>query len=214
MKACIFDLDGVLVDTAKYHFEAWKKLAQQLGISITESDNERLKGVGRLESLDIILSLGGVTVAQSEKIALADKKNAWFVEYINEMKTEEIFPGVLDLLQDLKKHNVKIALASSSKNATTVIDKLGIRSWFEVVVDGTMIVNSKPDPEIFITAAKRLGVDPRECVVVEDAEAGVEAAKRAGMKCVGIGKLSQLGQADKVLDQISQLNLHILQNQI
>jgi len=126
------------------------------------------------------------------------------------MKAEEIFPGVLKLLTDLKKNNFRIALASSSKNATTVIGKLGIKSWFEVIVDGNMIKNSKPDPEIFLTAAKKLGVQPEECVVIEDAEAGVEAAKRAGMKCVGIGNLSQLHQADKVVNQTGELNVAML----
>ncbi|MGE0588655.1 MAG: HAD hydrolase-like protein, partial [Cyclobacteriaceae bacterium] len=119
MKACIFDLDGVIVDTAKYHFVAWKKLAEELGVSLTEDDNERLKGVSRMESLNIILSLGGLDVDDSEKIRLADKKNAWFVNYINEMKKEEIFPGVISLLQSLRENKTKIALASSSKNANT-----------------------------------------------------------------------------------------------
>ena len=210
IKACIFDLDGVLVDTAKYHFEAWKRLADELGITITAEDNEKLKGVGRLESLDIILSMGGIHLDETKRVELAEKKNAWFVDYVNEMKAEEIFPGVLKLLTDLKKNNFRIALASSSKNAMTVIGKLGIKSWFEVIVDGNMIKNSKPDPEIFLTAAKKLGVQPEECVVIEDAEAGVEAAKRAGMKCVGIGNLSQLHQADKVVNQTGELNVAML----
>lgn len=210
MKACIFDLDGVLVDTAKYHFLAWRRLASELGIPITEDDNERLKGVGRLESLEIILSMGNIELSEEKKIELADKKNSWFVEYINEMKADEIFPGVLELLKALRGDNVKIALASSSKNAMTVIDKLGIKKWFEVIVDGNMIVNSKPDPEIFLTAAQRLGVDPIDCVVVEDAEAGVEAAKRAGMKCIGIGSPTQLGKADDVVERIGQLTMNLL----
>lgn len=213
MKACIFDLDGVIVDTAKYHFVAWKKLAEELGVVLTEEDNERLKGVSRMESLNIILSLGGLEVEEPEKIRLADKKNSWFVTYINEMKKEEIFPGVISLLQSLRKKNAKIALASSSKNAKTVIDKLGIRDWFEVIVDGTMITHSKPDPEIFLLAAERLGVSPKDCIVVEDAEAGVEAAKSAGMKCIGIGSVAQLGKADVVVEQIQKLNTEILEQQ-
>ncbi len=214
MKACIFDLDGVIVDTARYHFEAWKRLADELGIPITVADNERLKGVSRMESLNIILSIGGIKKDKDEMEKLANKKNSWFVEYINDMKPDEIFPGVLELLADLKRNDIKIALASSSKNAKSVIDKLGIKSWFEVVVDGTMITHSKPDPEIFLTAASRLGIKPEDCVVIEDAEAGVAAAKRAGMKCIGIGRLAQLSNADKVVDRIDQLNLDMLQNQL
>lgn len=214
VKACIFDLDGVIVDTARYHFEAWKRLATELGIPITEADNERLKGVSRMESLNIILSIGGIKKDQDEMQKLADQKNSWFVEYINDMKSGEIFPGVLELLADLKRNNMRIALASSSKNAQTVIGKLGIKSWFEVVVDGTMITHTKPDPEIFLTAADRLGIKPKDCVVIEDAEAGVAAAKRAGMKCIGIGNAAQLGNADKVVERIDQLNLDMLQNQL
>lgn len=213
MKACIFDLDGVIVDTAKYHFIAWKKLAKELGVTLTEQDNERLKGVSRMESLNIILSLGGLDVDDVEKTKLADKKNDWFVDYINEMKKEEIFPGVINLLQSLKKKKAKIALASSSKNAKAVIDKLEIKDWFEVIVDGTMITHSKPDPEIFLLAAERLGVNPQDCIVVEDAEAGVEAAKSAGMKCIGVGSATQLGKADVVVNQIQELNTETLERQ-
>lgn len=212
MKACIFDLDGVIVDTAKYHFLAWKKLAMELGITLTEHENERLKGVGRMESLDIILSLGGVSKELEEKKILAEKKNSWFVEFIQAMKPDEIFDGVIDLLSDLKKNGIAIALASSSKNASTVISKLGIADWFSVMVDGTMIQNSKPDPEIFIMAAKLLNIDPSGCVVVEDAEAGVEAAKSAGMACVGIGATKQLGKADLVIDHINKLHYNMLLN--
>lgn len=212
MKACIFDLDGVIVDTAKYHFLAWKKLASELGINITENDNERLKGVGRRESLEIILSIGGVTKSAKEKDILTEKKNSWFVEFIQAMKKDEIFEGVKDLLADLRKNKVHIALASSSKNAQTVISKLEISDWFEVVVDGTMISHSKPDPEIFLTAAKRLNVSPVECVVVEDAEAGVEAALSAGMKCIGIGDQRQLGKANHVIAHIKELDYNLLLN--
>lgn len=212
MKACIFDLDGVIVDTAKYHFLAWKKLAAEIGIEITEKDNERLKGVGRMESLEIILSIGGIVKSTEEKVRLKEKKNTWFVEFIQSMKKDEIFEGVKDLLANLKKNNVRIALASSSKNAQTVISKLEIADWFEVVVDGTMITNSKPDPEIFLTAAKRLNCSPAESVVVEDAEAGVEAALSAGMKCIGIGNHRQLGKANHVITHIKELDYNLILN--
>ena len=212
MKACIFDLDGVIVDTARYHFLAWKKLAAELGINLTESDNEQLKGIGRIESLEIILSLGGITLPRDKMIQLADRKNTWFVEFIEAMKREEIFSGARELFQELKQHGIRLALASSSKNALTVLNKLGITDVFESIVDGTMIANSKPDPEIFLKSARQLNVEPSECIVIEDAEAGVEAAKRAGMKAVGIGKAQQLHRADYIVDHISKLNFNLLNN--
>jgi beta-phosphoglucomutase len=212
VKACIFDLDGVIVDTAKYHFLAWRRLAEELGITLTEEDNERLKGVGRIESLEIILSLGGRTLPKDELVRLADRKNAWFVNYIESMRSEEIFPGAKELFQELKKYGSKIGLASSSKNAQTVLTKLGITETFDTIVDGTMIKESKPDPEIFLTAAANLSLSPEHCIVVEDAEAGVEAAKRAGMKCVGIGKQEQLNKADAVVEHIGQLSYEFFKN--
>jgi beta-phosphoglucomutase len=210
--ACIFDLDGVIVDTARYHFLAWQKLAKELDVELTSELNERLKGVGRMESLNIILELGGLQRSDLEKEALATRKNAWFVEFIDAMKKEEIFDGAKNLFAELKAHGVKIALASSSKNAQTVLKKLEIANYFEIIVDGNMITRSKPDPEIFLKAASMLQVNPNKCVVVEDAEAGVEAAVRAGMKCVGIGKKQQLHKANLVVDRIGQLNYQILNN--
>jgi beta-phosphoglucomutase len=210
--ACIFDLDGVIVDTARYHFMAWRRLAGELGVVLSEQENERLKGVGRMESLNIILSLGGIAMREEEKEKLALRKNEWFVEYIQAMKKEEIFPGAKDLFVQLRQHGKKVALASSSKNAQTVLEKLDIKNEFEAVVDGNMITHSKPDPEIFLRAAELLGVNPKDCLVIEDAEAGVEAAIRAGMKCIGIGKRQQLGKANKVVERIGQLNYEILNN--
>jgi len=201
IKTCIFDLDGVIVDTAKFHFLAWKRLAKELNIPFTETDNERLKGVSRMESLDILLSLDKRVVDQKTKEELATRKNGWFVEYINALKPYEIYPGVKDLLVELRAKGYKLGLASSSKNAATVLERLGIASFFDAVVDGTMIKNSKPDPEVFLLAAKKLNASPDECVVFEDAEAGVEAAWRAGMKCVGIGSPIVLGKADIVEEQ-------------
>lgn len=207
IKTCIFDLDGVIVDTAKFHFLAWKRLAKELNIPFTETDNERLKGVSRMESLDILLSLDNRVVDQKTKEELATRKNGWFVEYINALKPDEIYPGVKDLLVELRAKGYKLGLASSSKNAATVLDRLGIASSFDAVVDGTMIKNSKPDPEVFLLAAKKLNASPDECVVFEDAEAGVEAAWRAGMKCVGIGSPIVLGKADIVEEQIGDFEV-------
>jgi len=207
IKACIFDLDGVIVDTAHYHFLAWQRLAQELGYTLTLADNERLKGVSRMQSLDIILQLAGKSYPAAEKEAMANRKNEWFVDYIEELKPEEIFPGVKDLITALRGKGVKIALASSSKNARRVVELLNIEALFDALVDGTMIVHTKPDPEIFLLAAKKLGVAPAHCLVVEDAEAGVEAAIRAGMKCVGVGKAEQLGKANRVVNQTADFQL-------
>ena len=210
IKAIIFDLDGVIVDTARYHFLAWKRLADELGIPFTETDNERLKGVSRMRSMEILLEIGGITMSETEKEKLANRKNTWFVDYVERMLPEEIYPGVKPLLEKLRQRGIQVALASSSKNAKTVIQLLHIQELFEVVVDGTMIVHSKPDPEIFLLAAMRLGIPPKECLVVEDAEAGVEAAHAAGMRCLGIGSPEQLFKAEKVISKTGDFTMEML----
>jgi len=210
IKACIFDLDGVIVDTAKYHFLAWQRLAKELGISFSVEENERLKGVSRMRSLEIILEIGGLSIDNSKKEELAARKNEWFVDYVNAMKPEEIFPGVKDLLKKIRAQGLKIALASSSKNAPAVIRLLKIEQDFDAVVDGTMTKNSKPDPEIFLLAASLLKMKPADCVVFEDAEAGIEAALNAGMKCVGIGSHRQLGRANLVIAKTGDFPLEKL----
>ncbi len=209
-KALIFDLDGVIVDTAHYHFIAWQRLAKELGITFTEKENERLKGVSRMRSLEIILEIGGVSLSSEEMEELATKKNARFVEYVEAIKPEEIFPGVKEMITNLRSKGYKIALASSSKNAEMVLRLLQIKNLFDAVVDGTMITHSKPDPEIFLLAASRLGIDPSQCVVFEDAEAGVEAAIAAGMKCVGVGSTEQLGKANLVVAKTGDFNINEL----
>jgi beta-phosphoglucomutase len=207
IKACIFDLDGVIVDTAHYHFLAWRRLARELGTDLTKEDNERLKGVSRMESLEIILELGDIHITAEEKERMATKKNGWFVEYIEEIKPEEIFPGVKDLISSLRKKSIKIGLASSSKNANQVIKLLGVGELFDTMVDGTMIKNTKPDPEIFLLTASRLGISPDSCLVFEDAEAGVEAALRAGMKCIGVGSIEQLKKANRIVSRTGDFEL-------
>jgi beta-phosphoglucomutase len=199
ISACIFDLDGVIVDTAHYHFLAWKRLARELGYELTSADNENLKGVSRMRSLEIVLQLGGVTATAHEKELMANKKNTWFNDYVERMMPEEIFPGVKQLIRDLKSKGIKVGLASSSKNAKTVIQLLHIQNEFDAIVDGTMIEHSKPHPEIFLLTAKKLGVKPEECLVFEDAEAGVAAALAAGMKCVGVGDAQQLNRAHEIV---------------
>lgn len=211
IKACIFDLDGVLVDTAHYHFLAWKRLAKEFDYELTEEINEQLKGVSRMKSLDIVMKHANVSLADQKKEALADRKNGWFTEYVHRMKPEELYPGVTELFSKLRNDTIRIALASSSKNAKTILSILGIEHEFEVVVDGNMIVHSKPDPEIFLLAAIKLGLSPAECIVFEDAEAGVEAALAAGMKCVGVGNPAQLNKANLVVKSIKDFNYADLQ---
>lgn len=199
MQAAIFDLDGVIVDTAKYHYLAWKRLANENGFDFTEQDNERLKGVSRTRSLEILLEIGGLEASDAARAQMAEQKNAWYVDSIRKLDASEILPGAAEYLRWLKECGVKTALGSASKNAHLILSRLGIADLFDVVIDGTMVSASKPDPEVFILAATRLGVDREVCVVFEDAEAGIEAAKRAGMCVVGIGKPEQLKQADVVI---------------
>lgn len=210
IKACIFDLDGVIVDTAHYHYLAWKRLADDLGIEFTLQDNERLKGVSRDQSLNILLQIGKINLSAEVKNQIAEKKNRWFLEFIEKIKPEEIFPNVKNLLEELRSKGIKIALASSSKNAQRVIQLLGIKDKFDVVVDGTMIIHTKPNPEIFLLAASRLNIDPRDCLVLEDAEAGVEAALAAGMKCIGVGSINQLHKANKVIQKTADFKYNDL----
>lgn len=210
IKAVIFDLDGVIIDTAHYHYIAWKRLASEFAITLTPAHNELLKGVSRMRSLDIILSLGNIEMSVEQREQLADKKNNWFVEYIESIRPEEIFPGVVDLIKNLKAKNIKVGLASSSKNAPRVIELLGIASEFDTIIDGTMIVHTKPDPEIFLLAAHKLGIKPSECLVFEDAEAGVEAALAAGMKCVGVGSPDQLGKAELVIKNTGDFSVDLV----
>jgi len=210
IKAAIFDLDGVIVDTAHYHYIAWKRLASEFNINLTIEQNERLKGVSRMRSLEIILELGNIHLPEEEKEKLAAKKNNWFVEYIESIRPEEIFPGVRELILAIKQQGIKIALASSSKNAPRVIELLKIAELFEAIVDGGMITHTKPHPEIFLLAAAKLNVAPAACVVFEDAEAGVEAALAAGMKCVGVGSVTQLGKANKVIARTGDFEVNWL----
>ena len=211
IKACIFDLDGVIVDTARYHYFAWKKLAKEIGVDLTLEDNEKLKGVSRMRSLEIILEIGGVSLSEHEKENLANKKNGWFVDYVERMAPEEIYPGVKEMIHGMRDLGLKVALASSSKNAKTVIQLLHIQNEFDAIVDGTMITHTKPHPEIFLMAANKLGIEPARCVVFEDAEAGIEAAIAAGMKCVGVGSPVLLKDANRIVSttsdfQIAELN--------
>ncbi|MBW4081858.1 beta-phosphoglucomutase [Paenibacillus sp. S150] len=205
MKGAIFDLDGVIVDTAKYHFLAWRSLAEELGFEFTEAHNERLKGVSRMRSLDILLEIGGLEFGEAEKLEMAERKNRLYVQYISRLEESELLPGVLDYLSSLKKRGVGIALGSASKNAAFILDKLKIAGLFDIIVDGNTVSRAKPDPEVFQTACRRLGLQPADCVVFEDAEAGVAAAVAAGMRVVGIGRPEVLKSAGIVVAGLHEL---------
>lgn len=206
-KACIFDLDGVIVDSAKFHFLAWKRLANELGITFTEKDNEKLKGVSRTDSLNIILDLGKQKKSEEEKNQLCIKKNNWFVEYIQEMDNSEILPGVKEFIEILKKNDILIALGSSSKNATKILQKVGLINNFDALVDGTHLTKAKPDPEVFLKGAEALGVEARYCCVFEDAISGIAAAKNAGMFSIGVGKKKMLPNADFCIESFENFSL-------
>lgn len=210
LQLAIFDLDGVIVDTAKYHYLAWKRLGDELGIEFTEQDNERLKGVSRMRSLDIILELGNQKKTQEEKEALTAKKNSWYVESILQMDASQILPGVLDFLEDLKAKSVKIALGSASKNARTILERVQITNYFDAIIDGNLVSKAKPDPEVFLLGATKLGVKPTHTVVFEDAQAGIEAALNAGMYTVGVGDRKILSEAHVVISSFESLNVEEL----
>lgn len=204
----IFDLDGVLVDTAKYHYMAWKQLAAELGFDFTLQQNEALKGVSRMRSLEILLECGGLgdRFDEEEKKQLAEKKNEMYVQYIRELPKTELFPGVLDTFSKMKQAGIKIALGSASKNAGMILQRLEIASYFDAIIDGTKVTQAKPDPEVFMLAAQELQLLPEQCVVFEDSQAGIEAAKRAGMLAVGVGTAQQLPKADLIIERVSDFS--------
>ena len=194
-KAFIFDLDGVIVDTAKYHYLAWKKIATELGIDFTHEHNELLKGVSRVSSLDIILGLGNVEASQEQKDQWLVQKNEEYLTYLVDMDQSEILPGVMSVLEFLKANNQPIALGSASKNARPILEKTGILSYFDVIVDGNDVSNAKPDPEVFLQAAQKLGITNENSIVFEDSVAGIQAANIAAMISIGIGDVTILNEA-------------------
>lgn len=195
-KGAIFDLDGVIVDTAKYHYLAWKRLANELGFDFTEKDNEQLKGVSRTRSLEILLEIGGLEMDADTQAKMCDKKNEWYVESIKTIDESELLKGAKEFLQELRKNGIKVSLGSASKNAIPILKGLGIIDLFDAIIDGNKVSKAKPDPEVFLLGAKELGLDPSECVVFEDAYAGVQAAKAGGMMAIGIGSKENLPNAD------------------
>jgi beta-phosphoglucomutase len=194
-KAFIFDLDGVIVDTARYHFLAWQKIASELGIEFTPEHNELLKGVSRVRSLDIILDLGKVTASQEDKDKWLVQKNEDYLSYLTHIDQSEVLHGVMPILNYLKEKNQPIALGSASKNARPILEKTGIIQYFDAIVDGNDVTNAKPDPEVFLQAAKLLDINPEKAIVFEDSVAGIQAANSAKMTSVGIGEATTLHEA-------------------
>lgn len=207
IKACLFDLDGVLVDTARFHYLAWKQLAGRLGFDFTETDNERLKGISRMDSLDILLEIGKVHLSPGEKLQYAEEKNTVYLQYVSQMTPDDVLPGVRDFLHELKETGILIGLGSASKNARLILQRTNIEKIFNVVVDGNLITKAKPDPEVFALGARLLEVEAENTLVFEDAIAGVQAAHNAGMKCIGIGTPEMLGEADLVFPGFQNLKL-------
>lgn len=207
MKAIIFDLDGVIVFTDKYHYIAWKKLADKLGIYFDEKINDRLRGVSRMDSLEIILERHeGAAFTEEQKKALAEEKNAIYRELLNSMTPDDVSPDVRETFAELRRRGYRLAIGSSSKNARFILEKVGLLDGtFDAISDGNNISKSKPDPEVFLKAAEFLGLDPHECAVVEDAYAGIDAAKAAEMTAIGIGGAAEYAAADYALTQFSDL---------
>ena len=209
-KAFIFDLDGVIVDTARYHYLAWQKLAQQLGIEFTPEHNEHLKGVSRIRSLDIILALGDIQASQEEKDKWLFDKNELYLSYLVNMDQSELLPGIIDTLMFLKENGQYIALGSASKNARPILEKTEIMQYFDAIVDGNDVTNAKPDPEVFLRACQLLFVSPEDSIVFEDSVAGVQAANSARMKSVGIGDKEILHEAEFNFPDFTTINHQFL----
>lgn len=207
IQACIFDMDGVIVDSAKYHFRAWRQLAVDLSIDFTEEDNEALKGLSRVDSLEHILNKGDLHLDNDTKVALMNRKNERYLELISTMSPEEILPGVSDFIEELKAEGIKIGLGSSSRNAVRILDAIQLSKFFDAIIDGNRVTYSKPDPEVFIIGAKEMGVDPEATVVFEDALAGIEAAHRGKFKVIGIGDPQVLSTAHAVIPGFTDFNL-------
>ena len=214
-KAFIFDLDGVIVDTAKFHFLAWKNLAESLDISFTEKENEQLKGVSRVQSLQKILNWGNKSISEERFNQLMAEKNEEYLSYVDQMSEKDILPGVMETLRYLKNNNHLIALGSASKNARLILKKVGLESFFAEIIDGNEVSKAKPDPEVFLKGCQGLNVEPQQAIVFEDSQAGIEAANVAHMTSVGIGDGQILQAADfnyNNFTEIDEQTIHALMN--
>ncbi|HQW11833.1 MAG TPA: beta-phosphoglucomutase [Saprospiraceae bacterium] len=210
----IFDLDGVIVDTAILHYQAWRRLANSLGFDFTHDQNEELKGVSRIESLKIILNWGGVSMSENEMLVLASRKNEWYIDLIEHLSPSDALPGAIDFVEKCSSLGIMIGLGSASKNARAVLDRLDITSLFDVIIDGNAVQKSKPNPEVFLKGSVGLGVEPSHCAVFEDALVGIQAALAGGMTAVGIGDLINLREANIVYPNLAGADYHIIINLI
>jgi beta-phosphoglucomutase len=213
-KGFIFDLDGVIVDTAKYHYLAWKKLASQLGFEFTKEQNELFKGVSRKRCLEILLEIGTIEASQEQFDTWMVEKNEDYLVYIENMDASEVLPEVPRILEFLKKNKIPIALGSASKNARPILEKVNLLHYFDAIVDGNNVTKAKPDPEVFLLAAAQLGVPPNDCIVFEDAVAGVEAANAAKMMSIGIGDDSVLSKAQFNFNDFTEISTDFIQELI
>lgn len=207
LQAVLFDLDGVITDSAKYHYQAWKRLADELGVPFDEACNEKLKGVSRAESLELLLKGGNAQdrYTPEEKQRMTEQKNGYYRELIEQITPQDVLPGIKELLISLKDKNIKTCVCSVSKNAFTIIDRLELRGYFDHIIDAARIRNAKPDSDIFAAGAYVLGAGPETCVGIEDAEAGIAAIKKAGIKAVGVGTPEQMKEADLILAGTKEL---------
>ncbi|WP_319562509.1 beta-phosphoglucomutase [Marispirochaeta sp.] len=196
ISAVIFDLDGVIVSTDEYHFRAWQELAKDLGVPFSREDNSRQRGVSRMESLEVLLEKSERSYTRDEKLALAEKKNMVYRELLAQLSPEEILPGAMEFAEESRKMGLKIAVGSSSRNTPFILKKIGLTDYFDAVADGNDIQRSKPDPQVFLIAAERLHTPPEKCLVIEDADAGVEAAKAGGMSALAVGAAKEHPNAD------------------
>jgi len=208
-KLAIFDLDGVIVDTAKYHYLAWRELANKLGFEFTHAHNERLKGVSRWRSLEILLEIGGLEgkFSESERNAMATEKNVKYVEFISKLEKDEILSGAKELLLAMREKGIKTAIGSASKNAPLILERLELTELFDVIIDGNKTAAAKPDPEVFVLAAVHLGISPEDCIVFEDAQAGIEAAVAAKMTAIGVGEEGNLSGAEMYIKDLSEFKM-------
>lgn len=206
IRGMLFDLDGVIVDTAKHHFDAWRDMADGLGISLHDEDEESLKGVSRVDSLEWILSKGGLVLDSNTKLALMEQKNHRYLELISGMGAFDILPGAEEFIRNSKALGIQIGLGSSSRNAPTILNAIGLTSLFDVIIDGNRITLSKPDPEVFNLGAQGLSLPPSECLVIEDAKSGVDAGIAGGFKVLGVGSATTLGAAHMVISNLSEFH--------
>ena len=208
IRGFIFDLDGVITDTAEYHYRAWKRLADELGVTFCRKENEALRGIPRRESL--LLLLKGRTLPEAEMLACMERKNYYYLEYIREINSDNLLPGSLDLLNEIRSAGLKCAIGSASKNSCEVLERLGILELFDAIADGYSVERQKPEPDLFLFAAFELKLQPSECIVVEDAAAGIEAALRGGFHTVGIGPRERVGEAEKVFSSLDGVKLAMI----